>query len=56
MIINILIGGIIFGYASWALYKFLKKSKQGKCAACSIKDSCSSSCSTVASGHSKKAN
>ncbi|MFB6465203.1 FeoB-associated Cys-rich membrane protein [Cytobacillus sp. Hz8] len=40
MIINILIGCAIFGYAGWALFKFIKRSKQGKCAACSVKDSC----------------
>ncbi|CAM3646660.1 hypothetical protein MEZE111188_00940 [Mesobacillus zeae] len=42
MIANIIIGSAIFGYAGWAFYKFIKKSKQGKCAACSIKGSCSS--------------
>ncbi|RSD29238.1 FeoB-associated Cys-rich membrane protein [Mesobacillus subterraneus] len=45
MIANLLIGSSIFGYAGWALYRFIQKSKQGKCAACSIQDSCSSSCS-----------
>ncbi|MCM3125353.1 FeoB-associated Cys-rich membrane protein [Mesobacillus sp. AQ2] len=44
MIANILIGGAIFGYAGWAFYRFIKKSKEGKCAACSIQSSCSSSC------------
>lgn len=53
MIVNIIIGGIIFGYAGFALLKFLKKSKQGKCAACSIKDSCNSTCSTVAEDKTK---
>lgn len=47
MIANILIGGAIFGYAGWAFFRFIKKSKQGKCAACSLQDSCSTSCSTV---------
>ena len=47
MIVNIIIGGIIFGYAGFALMKFLKKSKQGKCAACSINESCNTTCSTV---------
>ncbi|GAM14657.1 FeoB-associated Cys-rich membrane protein [Mesobacillus selenatarsenatis] len=45
MIANILIGGAIFGYAGWAFYRFIKKSKEGKCAACSIQSSCSSNCS-----------
>lgn len=47
MIANILIGGAIFGYAGWAFYRFIKKSKEGKCAACSIKSSCSSNCSVM---------
>ncbi|MGG0719269.1 FeoB-associated Cys-rich membrane protein [Robertmurraya massiliosenegalensis] len=42
MMVNIIIGGLIFGYASWALWKFIKRSKQGKCASCDIKGSCSS--------------
>lgn len=44
MIASILIGLAIFGYAAWAMVKFINKSKKGKCAACDIKDSCSSSC------------
>ncbi|MBY0123113.1 FeoB-associated Cys-rich membrane protein [Bacillus sp. S/N-304-OC-R1] len=47
MVINILIGLIIFGYAGWTLFKFINKSKQGKCASCAIKKSCKSSCSSV---------
>lgn len=47
MLVNILLGGIIFGYAAWALYRFIQKSKQGKCAACSIQNSCSSNCGTT---------
>jgi hypothetical protein len=42
MLVNILIGGAIFGYAGWALVKFINKSKQGKCAACHVQKSCSS--------------
>ena len=42
MIANIVIGTAIFGYAGWALFRHVKKSKQGKCAACSSKSSCSS--------------
>ncbi|WP_079507844.1 FeoB-associated Cys-rich membrane protein [Mesobacillus jeotgali] len=45
MIANILIGGAIFGYAGLAFYRFIQKSKEGKCAACSIQSSCSSNCS-----------
>lgn len=42
MIINWLIGGVIFGYAGWALFRFIKKSKQGKCAACFAQKNCES--------------
>jgi len=42
MIINIVIGGAIFGYAGWALYRFIEKSKKGKCAACAVEPVCNS--------------
>jgi hypothetical protein len=42
MIVNLVIGGAIFGYAAWALYRFIAKSKEGKCAACSIESACNS--------------
>ncbi|WP_070119603.1 FeoB-associated Cys-rich membrane protein [Bacillus marinisedimentorum] len=44
MLVNLIIGGAIFGYAAWAMFRYIKKSKEGKCAACSIKDSCTSQC------------
>nr|WP_251554906.1 FeoB-associated Cys-rich membrane protein [Neobacillus muris] len=44
MISSIIIGIAVFGYASWALVKFIQKSKQGKCAACEINKSCSKEC------------
>jgi len=44
MIASIVIGAAIFGYAGWALTRFIKKSKKGKCAACSLNESCSSEC------------
>lgn len=44
MIANIIIGTAVFGYASWALIRFINRSKQGKCAGCAVKNSCSSSC------------
>lgn len=44
MIANIVIGLGIFGYAAYALVKYIKKSKEGKCAACSTNESCSSQC------------
>lgn len=48
MIANIIIGAAIFGYATWALGKFITKSKKGKCAACDLEKSCStqSQCGT----------
>ncbi|WP_416827005.1 FeoB-associated Cys-rich membrane protein [Ectobacillus polymachus] len=42
--INIIFGVIIFGYAGYSLYKYMKKSKQGKCATCELNQSCKSSC------------
>ncbi|MDP4163383.1 MAG: FeoB-associated Cys-rich membrane protein [Bacillota bacterium] len=47
MIANIIIGGAIFSYASWALIRFINKSKKGKCASCALEKNCSSSCSTI---------
>jgi hypothetical protein len=44
MIANIIIGAAIFGYAGWAFKRFINKSKKGKCAACSLNQSCSSQC------------
>ncbi|WP_053361778.1 FeoB-associated Cys-rich membrane protein [Bacillus sp. FJAT-27251] len=41
MLANLVIGAAIFGYAGWALYRFIKKSGKGKCAACAIENSCS---------------
>ena len=47
MISSIIIGGLIFFYAGYALIRFIQKSKQGKCAGCSISKSCTTkSCST----------
>ncbi|MGE8035328.1 hypothetical protein B1B04_23705 [Lysinibacillus sp. KCTC 33748] len=42
LLINILLGSIIFGYAGITLYKSIKKQKKGKCASCSLQKSCSS--------------
>lgn len=44
MLINIVIGGAIFGYAGWALVRFINRSKKGKCAACAIQESCGGGC------------
>ncbi|MGF9963697.1 FeoB-associated Cys-rich membrane protein [Bacillus rhizoplanae] len=42
MIVNILIGAVVFGYAGYTLINFVKRSKKGKCAACSLNKSCES--------------
>ncbi|GIN62812.1 hydrolase [Robertmurraya siralis] len=42
MMVNFIIGGFIFGYAFWALWKFINRAKRGKCASCEIKETCSS--------------
>ncbi|MFC5541607.1 FeoB-associated Cys-rich membrane protein [Ureibacillus sp. FSL K6-3587] len=44
MIISIILGIVIFGYAFWALYHSIKKSKKGVCASCEIADHCNASC------------
>lgn len=47
MLINIMLGGLIFGYAGWTIYRYMKKSKEGRCASCAIQQSCSkTSCQT----------
>lgn len=38
--INYILGTLIFGYAGWTIYKHIKKSKKGKCAACELKEYC----------------
>lgn len=45
MLFNIVIGGIILVYSAWALARYYRKSRQGKCAACDMNDSCRSHCS-----------
>jgi hypothetical protein len=47
MIANLAIGALIFGYAGWALFRFVKKSKQGKCASCSMNKGCQAACDSV---------
>jgi hypothetical protein len=47
MIIDILIGTLIFAYAGWTLVKFIRKAKLGKCAACASNDTCQTGCGEV---------
>lgn len=44
MLGNIIIGGAIFGYAGYALVRFIKRAQQGKCAGCASKNSCQNPC------------
>jgi radical SAM protein with 4Fe4S-binding SPASM domain len=47
MIANILIGGVIFGYAGFMLVRHIKKSSKGKCASCSLAKNCEGSCAST---------
>lgn len=40
VVISILLGILIFGYAGWMLIRFIKASRKGKCATCAIKEAC----------------
>ncbi|WP_379966879.1 FeoB-associated Cys-rich membrane protein [Ectobacillus sp. sgz5001026] len=42
--INYVLGALIFSYAGLSLFKFMKKSKKGKCATCELNKSCRSNC------------
>lgn len=46
MVVNLFIGTVIFGYAIWTIVRLVKRSKKGKCAACELKNSCNSKCTT----------
>lgn len=41
MIVNIAIGVLIFTYSAWTVYRFIQKSKKGKCSGCSEEQKCS---------------
>jgi hypothetical protein len=49
VIVSIIIGALIFGYAGWALYRSVQKAKEGKCSGCSSQASCSASCACTSS-------
>ncbi|TDM00737.1 FeoB-associated Cys-rich membrane protein [Macrococcus carouselicus] len=40
LLINLLLALLIFGYATYTLVKFFKKSKEGKCNSCSVNKDC----------------
>jgi hypothetical protein len=47
MLFSIVAGVAIFGYAGWSLVRYAHKTRQGKCAACSLNKSCQSACADV---------
>ncbi|KOO42875.1 FeoB-associated Cys-rich membrane protein [Priestia koreensis] len=47
MLASILLGIVIFAYATFMIVRFVKRSRQGKCAACELNKSCQSGCSVV---------
>ncbi|SFA89786.1 MULTISPECIES: FeoB-associated Cys-rich membrane protein [unclassified Bacillus (in: firmicutes)] len=47
MVLNIVLGSLIFGYAGWSIYRHVQKSKQGKCSACSLANNCESKCDSA---------
>lgn len=50
MIFSWIVGIIIFGYAGYSFYRFIQKSKKGKCAACDLREGCSTVESSCCSG------
>lgn len=47
MLVTIVLGVAIFCYAGWSLFRYVRKTKQGKCAACSLNKTCQSACSDM---------
>jgi hypothetical protein len=41
VIVNIVIGALILGYAGWMVVRHVKRSAKGKCAACAVREGCS---------------
>lgn len=50
MLASIIIGVLIFGYAGWTLFSYVRKTRKGKCAGCSMAKTCASSCSSEVLG------
>ena len=46
MIFSIFLGLLIFGYAGWALYRSVMRSRKGKCASCGLSKTCKTDCGT----------
>ncbi|MFB5675043.1 FeoB-associated Cys-rich membrane protein [Paenibacillus terreus] len=43
MLVSIVIGMLVFGYAGWTITAYVRRTKAGKCAGCSLSDSCGAS-------------
>ncbi|MFM9278609.1 FeoB-associated Cys-rich membrane protein [Paenibacillus jiagnxiensis] len=43
MLVSIVIGILVFGYAGWTIAAYVRRTKAGKCAGCSLSDSCGAS-------------
>ncbi|WP_284141064.1 MULTISPECIES: FeoB-associated Cys-rich membrane protein [unclassified Virgibacillus] len=41
MMINVILIALIFGYGTYTLFRYFKKSSKGKCAACELNNTCS---------------
>lgn len=44
MIFSIIAVVLIFGYAGWTVYRYVQKSKEGKCAGCSLAETKACGC------------
>jgi hypothetical protein len=44
MIVDVLIGGTIFGLALWFLVRAIRISRKGKCAGCALREKCGKPC------------
>ncbi|MHC5253012.1 FeoB-associated Cys-rich membrane protein [Listeria kieliensis] len=40
LLLNLFLGALIFGYTVYALVRYIKRSKKGKCAACELEETC----------------
>ena len=57
MIVNYVIGVLIFSYAIWTLVRLVRRSREGKCAACELRKSCAgSSCVSPSDDSSRYSN
>jgi hypothetical protein len=44
MIVDVLIGGTIFGLALWFIVRSIRISRKGKCAGCALRETCGKPC------------